>query len=250
MNTSERKEKPILFSTSMVSAVLAGRKTQTRRTTGLKKINEDPDRYLVHKIENGVAVFWDGKKGERVSVKLPYGLPGCFLWVREKFCLGEIVCGDYVAPDPEPLYIEQGENQKNVIPYQYAIAQEIGIEDVKWKPSIFMFRKDSRIDLLQQKVRVERLNDISAYDALMEGIDLPVPPNCEIQEKPDGYDGWLKEKKNDHIESIARTTYMARCIDADNHVTAFKALWESINGPGSWALNPFVFVVDFEKVKP
>lgn len=81
------KEKPILFSPSMVSAVLALIKTQTRRTTGLKKINEDPDRYLFHKIEDGVAVFYNGRKGERVSVKLPYGLPGSFLWVRDKLCL-------------------------------------------------------------------------------------------------------------------------------------------------------------------
>lgn len=248
MNTSERKEKPVLFSTSMVSAVLAGRKTQTRRTTGLKKINEDPDRYLFHKIEGGVAIFYDSRKGESFSVKLPYGEPGGFLWVRETWRfdmflgslgmiskrletplgLGEI---RYRADEPDPEFTGG------------------------WKPSIHMPRKISRINLLQQKVRVERLNDISEEDAISEGV----LPNCTSAVFKDGKWSIPENAKCPRQDNFGcdgcKDEWASYPLSLDHQSPegsaweSFRSLWESINGPGSWSLNPYVFVIDFEKVK-
>ena len=217
----------------MVSAVLDGRKTQTRRTTGLKKINEDPDRYLFHKIEGGVAVFYDVNEGVSFSVKIPYGLPGSFLWVREKFCYGEIVCGDYVAPDPEPLYVENCEGKDKVVPFQYVIAQDIGFEDVKWKPSIFMFRKDSRINLEIIEIRVERLNYISEEDAICEGIS-----PCGITIKNATTATWK--------DYLGRTG-----AGFESPKESFISLWESINGKKeacSCKSNPFLWCLTFKKL--
>lgn len=78
-----------------------------------------------------------------------------------------------------------------------------------WKPSIHMPRAASRIMLEIVSVRVERLNDISEADAAAEGA--PV-----------------------HFKS-----------SRDN----FCALWQQINGPGSWNANPWVWVVEFKIVE-
>lgn len=88
----------------------------------------------------------------------------------------------------------------------------------KWKPSIHMPRLASRITLEVTGVRVERLNDISEADALAEGCE----GNCQI--------GYIP-------------AYQAG--PCSYH---FAQLWESINGPGSWALNPWVWVVEFKRI--
>ena len=82
----------------------------------------------------------------------------------------------------------------------------------QWKPSIHMPRAVSRITLEVVSVRVERLQDISEEDALAEGITL-----------------------------VERGT---------SPVDQFNKLWESINGPGSWEANPWVWVVEFKRIEP
>ena len=82
-------------------------------------------------------------------------------------------------------------------------------KNIKWKPSIFMPRTAARIQLEITNIRIERLNDISEEDATKELV-------CS------GY------------------------IPA---VDEYKELWESINGIGSWALNPFVWVIEFKVIK-
>jgi len=95
----------------------------------------------------------------------------------------------------------------------YYRATESAPDTLRWRPSIHMPRWASRIDLLITGVRVERLQDISTEDALAEGISR--------MECPD----W-------------------------HATTDFRALWESINGPGSWEANPWVWVIEFKRVQP
>lgn len=78
-----------------------------------------------------------------------------------------------------------------------------------WKPSIHMPRKASRISLEITAVSVERLKAISEEDAIAEGI---------------GHS------------------------DVDAAVADYAALWERINGVGSWEVNPLVWVVQFSRV--
>lgn len=85
----------------------------------------------------------------------------------------------------------------------------------KWKPSIFMPRWASRITLEIVSVRIERLQDITENDAVAEGV------------------------MGDETEYDQATPKMC-----------YAALWEKINGPGSWDANPFVWVVEFKRVDP
>lgn len=82
-----------------------------------------------------------------------------------------------------------------------------------------MPKKFSRITLEITDVRVERLLEISVADCIAEGID--------------------------------RVGKMVADRGAYQHgeIVDFSILWESINGKGSWALNPLVWVISFRVIK-
>lgn len=141
----------------------------------------------------------------------PYGDIGERLWVRETF---------YPVYPQDPNY-----NDGEPIEYDYKatynfgrMSDALGIKK-QWRPSIHMPRLASRITLEITNIRVERLNDISEIDAQSEG--------CNIEcMRPTGDDN-------------------GSAIWGPN---GFCALWESINGAGSWALNPWVWVIEFKRV--
>jgi hypothetical protein len=140
--------------------------------------------------------------------KSPYKA-GDILWVRETYC-------DITNYKQEPLFSSINGN------FVYKANTDF-IGEHKWKPSIFMPKEASRISLLVKNVRVERLNDISESDAVAEGIK-SIHKDNEVL-----YDMQGKGQ-----------TYCP--------VTAYGFLWESINGVGSWESNPFVWVVEFERM--
>lgn len=156
-NSTATKERPILFSGPMVRAILAGKKTQTRRvikpqpvdlgngcwTLGEKVCVSDAEMedHLFHEVY--------GTKGTPYGAMYESG--GDRIWVRETF--GQFWGGvHYRATDDRP-----------------------DLADQNWKPSIFMPRKLSRITLEITDVRVERLQQITLPDVAAEGF----PPNHE-----------------------------------------------------------------------
>ena len=92
----------------------------------------------------------------------------------------------------------------------------------RMRPSIFMRRIHSRITLELTAVRVERLNDISEGDAKAEGCSTETPSSL---------------------------CWQAGCMSPGARRN-YCHLWESINGKGSWAANPWVWVYEFRRVKP
>ena len=170
------KEKPILFNTEMVRAILDGRKTQTRRVVDLKKYPQYPD-----KLDSLDAIFstFPCQSG------CPFGQVGDRLWVRETWAT---------------------DDRKN---FFYRADGETYNAGLKWKPSIHMPRAASRITLEITGVRVERLQDISEEDAIAEGIP-----------------------------------YQGNAFDT---IGAFSDLWNSIYG--TWDQNPWVWVIELEKVE-
>lgn len=215
------KERPILFSGPMVRALLAGTKTQTRRV--LKQATGPSLSVGIDDDAPGVAelswLYGDGPGhdvDEQIKrVACPHGQPGDRLWVRETFAKVIGQSGGWIETDYFATYTH-GDR----------LGDTLGIKK-RWTPSIHMPRAASRILLEIAGVRVERLQDISEADARAEGL---IPARGPL-----GSQMWEYSEKTGGQFSDPRV--------------AFHMLWESINGPGSWQTNPWVWVIDFKRIE-
>lgn len=208
------KEIPILYSAPMIRAKLAGIKTQTRRTSKLNTINESPSDWQ-YIFEDGKHMFFNIHQDDLMYIiKCPYGKSGDILWVRETWCHSLDVGGEfyYRATDDE------AENYDGGSP---------------WKPSIHMPKVAARIYDRVIKISVERLNDITESDAISEGINPLLASGYQLAQH-----GRLYEHYTEHRIGIFGTGLRP--------VESYATLWESINGDGSWELNPWVWVIETE----
>lgn len=144
--------KPILFNTEMVRAILAGRKSCTRRIC--KDANEytvpDMEFYNADKRTYAVHNFADKEQMEQLST-------------AERTC--PICTGDI-------LYVRETWKEAPKGYYYYEDWQKDDIADVtKWKPSIHMPKEAARIWLKVTNVRVERLQEITEVQAQAEGCN-------------------------------------------------------------------------------
>ncbi|MCE9557587.1 MAG: hypothetical protein K8R88_01410 [Armatimonadetes bacterium] len=227
-------EKPILFSAPMIAALLAGKKTQTRRLVnpsnmvsgGAIKLgfhlvdfdratNENgsylkvPFAHPVDGWESDPEEDTRGRIGSRIQV-------GDLLWVKETFHPGidaldapYIYKADYPTGSPDSTH-------DTLEPWG------------KWKPSIFMSRWASRITLNVTGVKVERVQSISREDAAAEGI-------CYLSEI--GFDGQYKDRDGSMMNVIQKHRW-----PEEN----FGHLWMMINCYDSWNRNDWVFAYEFE----
>ena len=193
----------------MVQAILAGRKTQTRRIMKHQPIqHHDTDEWglwgtaYVGKELRGPEhdEFWPISDATQFSQLCPYGEYADVLWVREGFT--------WLTKNPDSWVYRADPDNRNL--------------DTRWKPSIHMPKAACRLFLEITKVRVERLQDISEEDAIKEGIEYLG-------------DGKLMPWK-DYMKS-------GGFVGAK---TSFQSLWAKINGIKSWDTNPWVWVVEFE----
>lgn len=217
------KERPILFSTPMVRAILDGRKTQTRRIA--VKTSQPRSVYVTDFDFKELKIEVENiHSGHRYWKQCPYGIPGDRLWVRES---------GWERPERTEKMMREGADTWPRFAYAADGWSEQDRADFKaWgfkpRPSIHMPRWASRILLEITGVRVERLADISEEDAAAEGIynDGDVIP----------FNGpWFVEPHDTQGYSTASDCYCA--------------LWEKINGAGSWMTNPWVWVVQFKQLK-
>lgn len=213
-------ERPILFSGEMVRAILAGRKTQTRRIGGFQKddATELGVDYGKHATKGTIAqatyrAYPDGGTARWALCECPYGVPGDRLWVRETFQF--VHANSYGQRNTFSTRTPFKQHDYRWI--EYAATPKDKEPPPKWKPSIFMPRWASRITLEIETLRAERLQDISVHDCFQEGV---ICPGCESSEHHP-------------------------CVEIKG---AYQKLWESINGKGSWSANPWVWVVTFKQV--
>ena len=243
-------ERGMIFNAEMVRAILDGRKTQTRRVMkvqpessqlGLLLITDSTKRSDIGKYH------WaeSNATGNHVRSKLfscPFGAVGDRIWVRETWAI--LGNEDGCCIDWEEKLCKADERSAARI-YRASCEQRPGNyglwsipDDADWKPhtkdyqyegawrpSIHMPRWASRILLEITNVRVERLNAISEEDARAEGIIDGGCLNCGEPE-PCG------------------------CANPEPDATdAFAYLWQSIYGQESWNANPWVWVIEFERVE-
>lgn len=182
-------DRPIIFSAPMIRALLAGRKTQTRRCLTPRALLAEPSRFqkVAKDKATGRAVWeaWDGsfpchafRAGVDCSTPIVSTVNvGDRLWVRESCRAEERSDGcdgiRYVA-DSDWRMIENSAEAANawvaLNHYRSTDEKELRGEEV---PSIHMPRWASRITLIVDDVRIERLCGISEADALAEGVDPP-----------------------------------------------------------------------------
>lgn len=208
------KVKPILFSGSMVRALIEGRKTQTRRVLRVRPTKK-------------TASLDDWQlDGVRIG-PLPYA-PGDLLWVRESFITGWPLVDD--VPDQ---YDENG--SENPLTVWYRATRDINTWldesgnhacSVPWASSIHMPRWASRLTLEVTAVKVERLQEISETDAISEGI------------------GRSPHGNGDHWMNYPVGSSAAGWADPRE---SFRSLWDSLNAKRGygWEDNPWVCAIAF-----
>ncbi|WP_242961308.1 hypothetical protein [Clostridium beijerinckii] len=210
-------EKPILFNTDMVKAILEGRKTTTRRiikNVGNRELLEHEGEYY--------------KFGYR-SNAVAGTIYSAINWCKPKFEIGDI------------LYVRETwlahSRGVNTLAFKYKADSEVNdcisftkerfnkfykfADQEKWQPSLFMPKEAARIFLKIKKIYPERLKMIEAGECKNEGIKL----DFEITDS----------------------------FTASEYISAFEDLWNSTLNKSQvkymWHENPWVWVIEFERVE-
>lgn len=220
-------DRPILFSSPMVRAILEGRKTQTRRV--LRKQPPDTARYTgIHFASDEPEEWFFNSPSGPFKTRAIYAV-GDRLWVREAFH-ATLNFTKPVTGRCAHLFAYQagGVDREFTVPGIGRVrefSEHLGGWDGRSSrnyPSIHMPRWASRLTLEVTDVRVQRLQEISEADALAEGVE----------KNEHGYDSYIL---NHAYFKDARMS--------------FSSLRESINGLGSWAVNPWVVAITFERIE-
>ena len=225
------KERPILMTPENAQKCHDGTKTQTRRVV---KLPLDRGTWGPFLFEGSKCTTAYGKPGDDMvcisnmktgkTIACPYGQVGDRLWVREN---------GWERPARTPKMLRDGADTWERFYFDalldYGEAEDLKGYGFKRRPSIHMHRAFCRTVLEITEVRVERLQAIGEEDAIAEGVEFHNGGGI-------GHSGYR------HVQSHG--------FVYGTPTEAFKVLWESINGKGSWSQNPWVWVIAFKKVRP
>ena len=159
---------------------------------------------------------WSRLGGGHVPVtECPYGLAGDRLWVRET----------WAQPFPEATH--RSMDGKPCFYRADGAPGERYKDDGTWRPSIFMRRSLSRITLDVTSVRVEPLHAIDDAAVTREGVTLAGLLELLPKRQAARWRGAISPSPRE----------------------LFMMGWATLNGAGSWARNPLVWVVSFMRVR-
>jgi len=223
---------PIIFSAPMVRALLAGRKTMTRRVL-----------YSARKARGGIvpasATVLNGYPpiacAAHFDISTYFALTGWQnlkagdrLWVREA---AAFITESFDQPD---YWEYRADTNGHVFPGNWPDDEKDNPDRPRWRPSIHMPRAASRVTLIVTSTKIEPLRDISDIDAIAEGV-------------LSWREGWSKKEAG---LALLRSTEAAAATN--NGTTAqrlFYLLWTSLHGSESWHANPFVVAPTFRVIK-
>lgn len=258
-------ERPIIFTGDSVRAILAGRKTQSRRVISPMRIRlphavcgDGP--WTSTRAAQGTHPAEMNRQGA-VSIVLPDGRrlgarPGEFNWACP-YADGNTSLDRerdqwVIAPNPgSRLYVKEsfarvwahadGPSDEDRVEYRASMsarrpggwdAERDAPKGARWMSPRFMPRALSRITLEILSVRVERVQAISPDDAIAEGVERVPRCGCEVCARL-GPGQWCP-------------------ADAGAQVQPFAEAWDAINGRRagcSWADNPHVWCLSFRRVE-
>ena len=258
-------EYQIIFSTEMVSAILDGRKTQTRRVIKPQPVDEfgkiceckvlGPEFYSPVVVDRhgeeqpGKEIYGVYDEYGEWGVKSPYGSPGDLLYVRETWRPADRLIdgfermkgGEYwiqykaggavynVDWDTDKVDQDYDADSPEKLKGTFSIDPKFG----RWLPSIHLPKNYSRLWLRVLDVRVERVRDITPKDASAEG--------CSGLAGMVGINTAMLVTNTNSIEEAQDVAL----------IDDFAYLWDSINAKRGygWKVNPWVWVIEFEKVQ-
>lgn len=221
-------EKPILFNTQMVRAILAGQKTQTRRLVKVSHRGAAGFNVCFRKSTGEFAGVYDWDDEESMyEDRTPAPCePGDILWVRETWAKD---AGRYMYKanysDTEKFYMNGREIR------------------MVWSPSIHMPREAARLFLRVTDVRIERLQDIDEEGVCAEGAE-KIILHCQHMD-------WSVVPP----EPCYNSRPCANCIIDKSYSELFgEMVWNSTIKPADlprygWEANPWVWVIEFERIK-
>lgn len=212
--------KPILFNTEMVQAILAGRKTQTRRLVKPRYRAGEAGFQVITNKSTGQFVrieVYDEWEEETRWLREPCR-PGDVLYVRETWFYEEhMESMTEGAPDlPSGRYSSRYIYRADDPDYPV----NVGVGATGWRPSIFMPKEAARIFLQVNDVRAERLQKITAEGIRAEGS----------------------------------ATGAAFAGDMEIAAEEFALLWDSTiplseREHYGWRADPWVWVITFERIR-
>lgn len=213
-------DRPMLFLAPMIQALLAGRKTQTRRLLYSRRIVKPTDAVPRNAVYDSRYPPPLGEIYELFSLSQARNIKaGDRIWVKET----------YRAHRTWDQYKPSETHPGDRVWYE-ADGRDNCDAHGKLRPSIFMPKWASRLTLTVTDVRIERLQDISDSDAQAEGIYRVITSSPA--------DDWSWQSDDSHFD-----------MNGDTARDGYGLLWNFINGDGAWESNPWVVAISFDVEK-
>jgi hypothetical protein len=279
------KETPILMSAEMIKATLEGKKSVTRRTYGLEKVNANPDEWEYRGILDSSPqwhIFKHIPTETCLNVKCPYGQAGDLLWFKETWTIDAYTYKE----EAWVIYKASDLNVKLEVPWNDWLEThtKYGGSNVsdKWRSGRFMPKWACRIKREIKSIRAERLQDITEDDAKLEGVNgyllsklsggndyrafreyhheaWPLVDHADMDEivrfiAPNlGYAAFQSRNpkcKSGSLNIPAKDVFNYIGSIEPNHKRVFEILWDSMNGKKyPWSSNCWVWPIEFERIE-